>query len=215
MAVHDSNSTKPGCDENDWRNLLDSEYCWGRIYRGSREQLLAAGIVKENQLPGEPGVNAKTQLQTQTPDGHRLKIRRQHKRFEVWWRFSEDDIRIRENKERLDKALQQEKRLLSTMPCSHEQYRKKISLFVVEEMFKIRFRLLEHGCGGYCYAPEVLQQFDEAVAEIKVTLDEGRTFFNERHRRADIAEIRALTAKADLGLQGFINQIQTEPLGAA
>jgi len=54
------------------------EYHWGRFFTGTRESLIAAGVLEPGQFPGEPG-NRKTSHTFATPDGREIQVRREER----------------------------------------------------------------------------------------------------------------------------------------
>lgn len=68
--------------------LYVQQYSWGRIYSGTKQELIDGGVVRpEECFPGEPGQKKHTK-RTTNPDGGLLRIQRKSaQRFEAHWRF--------------------------------------------------------------------------------------------------------------------------------
>jgi hypothetical protein len=183
---------------------------WGRIFKGTRDALIGAGLAAPDWFPGEPG-QFKTIGYRRPGDNSCFVSRTSKNRFELRLRFTESELQARRERFELDQAQQQERRELAALPASHAEYRKRVEGSFLEYMRFFELSALVDGNSGYRYAPEAVQAFHEGVAELLQVLRESRTLFDARQRERYISGVRARTAKADVALQGFLENVVKEP----
>lgn len=125
---------------------------------------------------------------------------------------TEAEVQARQDRERAaaDKELQRkaedmELLELAWIPDSHKRFR-ELGVMRIEAMMTGPAYHLGRGLGGYRYAPETIDAFKEAIEEALQVLAEGKTLFDPDRHAQRVAEIRTQGAKADTGLQRFLEQ---------
>lgn len=96
-------------------------------------------------------------------------------------------------------------RELESLPSSREAFRERIkgefSLWVENGVSKCR------GWAGYGLAPDVLEQFEEAVSEIAHILNTGRIVFNRADREKYVFGVHRKLAEADPTFRNFLSTV--------
>ena len=194
-------------------------------YKGAKAVIIATGLLADGWFPGDPGQN-KTHISFRKlrgiggnacdrPDfGALASVQRLSKiRFEVCREATKEEraareaAAVRENRayearERLNRAQASESVSIDAMASSHEEFRKRVEHFLLTARFAAR-------CpdGGYRFDAEAWDAFDEAMTAVEEVVARGIVEFSPALRAKKIAEIKAETAKADTGLQSFLNAL--------
>lgn len=168
---------------------------WKR-WTGTREQLIERGICTAKQFP-----KGRKRLKW----SHSWNMRRKAGGL---YDFAVD---VSDAERQADAQLHEELKLvpfrLGTLPKSHEQFRERLvhDLKGTLDAFRVR---LESGCWGYRAAPEVIEGFAEFAGDVLDMLSEARTIFNHRAARQAMTEILMPSAKANFGLQRFLEGLE-------
>lgn len=195
-------------------------------YSGTAEDLIAAGVVRLDQVPGQPGrpKTAATYYAGEpiakrgAPcDEQYLHIyRRSARRFDVIVGLSENEKqRRRESKaraEELRRSREVQARAefeLFCMPHTHEDYRSQaikelrnaIKLFCTQQMGPREWN-------GFRYDEDAIGDFNVAAEDLVEILEQGTTLFCKERHAARIAAIKGKTARADAPLQRFLATAQ-------
>lgn len=186
--------------------------CW-KIYTGTAEQIIAAGLARAEQFPGAPG-RGKTHVTyyagkptgpggRPSYDENYLSIRRysRHK-FVVYIGNSTDESaqfleaanRWNERQKRDELHRQQRAMVdkeLAEMPSTHEQYRKD-RILVLDSMLQTAVRCMTAlGWSGYSYSNESIQAVKTLTERIRMVLRNGDIIFDPSMHSARIDEIKA------------------------
>jgi hypothetical protein len=199
-------------------------------YVGSGADLIAAGIVKPEQLPGQPGngkicttfyKGVRVMRRSRCPgDEGYLRITRANEksqRFTVRTGLSDEerDRRSAEQDRREDALLSAEQLRIATeeaesdlanMPKSHQEYRRRSAISLMTSLR--RFRDSEMGPSdyhGYRFHEETIEEFNVLADQLLSLLVDGRTEFDAGRHAKFVATVRADVAMADMPLQEFIS----------
>lgn len=200
-------------------------------YKGTKAALVAAGILADGWFPGDPGRN-KTMigfrklrgLYGHAPDhrdpGAIDQVRRcSRDRFEVMRETTDAELAehaaareceesVREARgtarERLRRAQATESACIEAMANGPEEFRERIQHSLLVARYTAR-----RADGGYLFDAETWERFDEAMAAVEEVVAGGTVAFSAVRRAAQIAEIKAETAKADTGLQSFLKSLSS------
>ncbi|SEM81602.1 hypothetical protein SAMN05216404_101232 [Nitrosospira multiformis] len=174
--------------------LKVDEYSWGKLYRGSEAEFVAAGLIKPGWFPGKPG-NPKTSVRVGMLDGemkvlpylavsesvrkkYTIKIFRSGKsRFEVWVRYSEEEQDRRDLNKRIEKLYAEKKRELDEAPKTTGDFLKSGS-WKIKGFMEIVHSMFREDENGFHYAPEVVEEAQELIADLVSLAENGRVCFD-------------------------------------
>lgn len=189
---------------------------WNRFHylEGSRQALIASGLVRPEWLPnGERDSRGRVKRTRKSwVDGRLIQATKTstHRHLVYFHRTPEEQGRA-EGRWEYDKALADEQKELRGMPRSHEDYREETARtveYVIDQM-AIKFFCVPREFHGYYYAPEVIEELQIKVQEIREILEDGRTLFDRKAHQKRIAEVKSKTASADPELRKFLDSLQT------
>ena len=199
--------------------VMGEKLLWGWTYRGKRDALIAAGIVEADCFPGEPG-----QLKTVAhglKDGRKIIVRQNGARhtFNACVRFKKDELAKERTRQALREARAKETRELARVPLSHDDFRAGLKVRLCDLLEYARAAALGATAlsGGYRYSQEAIEAFDEAALDLIKTLLSGRIVFDAKVRAREFAKIKGNSAKSDLALQRFLENVNqsTAPMAAS
>jgi hypothetical protein len=188
---------------------------WGRIWKGTKEGLLAGGIVKEDWLADGSERDKRGRVVHSKKIEHAGRTfdvrRKSRRRYEVWESYSEAERIEREKRRELEKELHQVTELLASLPTSHQQFRSRRRAYVAKFMALPLQIVSSTQFAGYRYSPQALAEIAEARDELLRCLLQGETLFSAKARAEEIAGLKAKAAAADPGLQAFLKRVQQAP----
>jgi hypothetical protein len=164
------------------------EYWWGYVLHNKRGCIV---LTKRSINEGLP-IECK-----QLADG----------RFELTILWPDEEAERCRAREAYERALAKERKALDCLPQSHEHYRSTCSQQAVRMMELIKNVYCATPLGGYVYAPEVLDELELKIQELRELLLNGWTLFLPEVRKARIAEIKAKTAAADPQLRALLDSL--------
>jgi hypothetical protein len=192
---------------------------------GTREELLAHGLIQQGQLPGSPGLpslsatfygGALVRKGSRKPkDEHYVRVQRLgNGRYLVARGLSAAQREERQARAdalfELERARLEADEALRAVPESVAGFRERCIAELKGHMAYLRLSRLdanEYGalrCGGYRYDQETLEAFDDAVAELLSVLRSGAIRFDAGKHAEVRASIQVRVAKADLPLQELL-----------
>lgn len=202
--------------------LRDDTHPEFKIFVGTAEELIGAGIVRRGQLPGAAGmpkVCATFHRGTLQGSGRRvvrdedfLRVRRTGgNRYQVQLGLSASEREQRraraEAQLALARAEQEAAAALELVPTSAAAYRDRCygELQAHLAFFRrTRLRPDEHAAqrlGGFGFCEEALDAFDDIVGELLAALRNGGVRFDRGRHEQVVLSIRARVARADATLQ--------------
>lgn len=187
-----------------------SDHFWGYSLTGSKDALIASGLVKPDWF---------VRVGLKNKRGHTMRTKRLEidgrliestvpacGHANVRFSYTQEEQDAARDREELRKARVYETAEIAKLPNSHERYRQVTSEIFRQWLGALR-NALNRPSGGYHYAYEVLAEFDDAVADIEHALATARTLYDPKERAREIAGFKAKTAKADPALQRFMDQL--------
>lgn len=194
---------------------------------GTREELVASGLVRGERLPGAPGMPSLSATfyggelvrrgARKPKDEHYLRIQRLGRgRYLVSRGLSAQQRERRQARAdaafELERARLDAQEALERLPASVEQYRERCLGELKAHLAYLRGGRLdpnEYGvlqCGGYRYDEESLDAFDDAVSELIGILRRGHIRHSRARHDAVVHDIQARVARADQPLQEALAQ---------
>lgn len=171
---------------------------WGDVYSGTREALLAAGLVETPWFPGEPG--QKKTVGCGRRGGLIIKVRRTGKnKFDAYVPCGDEERNARETAECV-------RRELDEIPISIRDFRERVLGRMKTNIGACVYAALE-GEHGYIYSPEARERIKNAIFGLANLLATERIELDPTARAASITAIHAMAAKENAPLQAFLRGI--------
>ncbi len=192
---------------------------WGRTFIGSAAQIVATGLVRHDQMPGEPG-RGKVQAtyydgepvrkgSARPRDEKYLSIRRRSSQiFEALVGHSEEEMgaywaaidrdRVRREKEgAYREARERAERELASMPRTPQIYREREARCFSALIETVASGMCVNEFSGYSYDADAIREFRLVSARLHTLLLTGKTRFDESRRNARIEAINAWVEQAN------------------
>lgn len=201
----------------------EMSYC--DVFTGSAEALIAAGLVDQHQLPGEPGRGK--MMASYLPDGAPAKkgdgksrfmpgytkIERNGKTFKVYVTVDEAEHsrrleRFRDEHHKraeFERAQAKAQKHADELPKSHEAYREQQARYL--GWLEGAAEAVLSTSGGYSFDADTADNVRVLVGAIRQAIAEGRTQFRQADLDAQIAEIRAKARSADPDFARFLGRL--------
>ena len=176
---------------------------WGKQHRGSRDELVAAGVVEAEWFDRKVERTGKQWTAACTihlPDGRSIKLRRvssgtfvvddplpPHERAVAGERHSA--IQAQRSRER--QAVEKASSKLSELPTSGESYRQKVLNMADWLLGAMQENALRKGLGGYHFDPNDLEEIVEAALALRQSIKNARVQFSAQERANIETSIRA------------------------
>lgn len=225
--------------ERNPRPLEKTEMIWTDDYLGTKDQLIAAGLAKEGQFPGDPGGNKVmasfdeygSPLRRQPRGGYvagSIHIQRASRgRFCVSVTLPEDEGKRRsaaahvEREARLERKKAEEsaktdvrlmESLLDLMPKTHEAFLKAAvdDLSQLINGYFTTYMVDGANRGGFCFSRETHDEFYEAATDLLTLVERGSSFYDPIARTRRLIEARAKVARLDAPFQRFLQSVSSD-----
>ena len=189
--------------------------CWWNItYTGFRDDLIAAGHLREEWIRPKPYKNAT--LSTMLPDGRKVCIYKRRDKLEVVYRFTEAECDSRRAKGEAMNAAQQARKEaedeIAKWSASKQDFARRLDRFAVTSLHMI-LDLAKDGSGGYRLAPESVAELAQAMMQVGEALKAARIEFHPEERAREIARRRSKAASHDPAFSAFLERAMTAPEG--
>lgn len=200
--------------------LRVEEYDWGKYYRGTEAAFIASGLMKPEWFPGKPG-NPKSSCCIGMLDGemkilpygaiaHRrrkelisIKLWKVGKQFAAYVHFSEEEKERKELKERIEKLHAEKKQKLESAPKTPGDFLKKKSRKIQDFMEDIH-NLFRRAENGFHYAPEIVEEAQELMADLISLAANGRVCFDAVRQKYFLDDIERKAEKAHPEFSAFM-----------
>jgi hypothetical protein len=185
--------------------LLVGRYPHLDVYRGTREELIGAGLIRVGMFPGDPGRNKIAQTY-RLP--HRVCVtRRSRSKFDVHIEVDAHEYARRIEAEQRDQAARaaaaEAQRKRETLPVHADDYRRHMRRCASVLASGLERSLLEDGA-GFRFDDASRDRIEEALYDLRAALEEGRIVFDRQERAQRLLAIQGEHAKADAVLQAFL-----------
>lgn len=185
--------------------LLRHSYSHSDYYLGTRDQLIAAGLVTDGMFPGDPGRNKVSQKHAGPPVISIAK--RSRTTFEVRVNMDDDEANRRQEREAARQALAladgRRRAELDALPKSAAGYRGRVlALFV--DLMEFSIDHAKRAGVGYHFDADAMDEFESALSDAVAALRNGRVLFDSAARQQRLAEIQREAANIDGGFQTFM-----------
>lgn len=208
-----------------------NNYAWGKIYRGTKQELIDLGIMQNGWFPGEHGNNT-TSLRVWTKENkshvvinkcsHQLArdenliyVKKIGNKFEVITHYTIEIYEINKAKEKrlynLAKALDDEKVQLSKLATSANEAKGRYLTFM-QSMTGGLIGQMELGRDGYYFDDETIEKLKLICNEIHELLNEGKVSLNKKARDNLVLKIKLKKVGLDSGFSSFINNISKQTI---
>jgi len=203
MADRDSTAPRKSTRGPANKPLRREVMWWGILAEGTREQLVAAGIVPDELLPERGTVRVEI-------DGRAAKIVRASKyRFDVWIQWREDEREARERarqaSEDLERASAAVRARIEALPTTHDDYRVQI------EGLESFLGYVEHRIstphGGFRLDADTVERVGVLIQAIRSTVAEGRSQFSQADRDEQVSAMRAELVAKDAPFAAFLGRL--------
>jgi hypothetical protein len=197
--------------------LRKTEYTWGDAFTGSPEDIVAAGLVKLEHLPGQPGMG-KTSVTlyegspvrkgTSHPrdDRYRHILRLNAKKFRVKVGMS-----VSESERRREASEKQEQTARDTREAKEQANRSLESMLTDSDQFQERsvlelqlyLRLFRGHCmepsefHGFFFDDATIRRFNMLFESLIELIANGRIVFDEQRHQAIVAKLQSVLDGAD------------------
>jgi hypothetical protein len=179
--------------------VIVSEHCYGRTFVGTREALVAAGVVDDSKFPGDPG-NPKSTVRYQ--DGDReVTVRKRYRsaKFEVLRRTTAEE-------EDACRAATAAARELEKLPGSEHAFRAEAKARA--ETFAVALhQLVSKGSGGYRFDSASVRELISASVNLVNVIAESHVVLDRPAREREIAAIKARASSADPTFRRFLRAV--------
>lgn len=184
---------------NSTESLKVSENNWSRVYRGSKPDLVATGLIKSEWFPGMPGIPKETSriglidgemkplpfrkaATRGQEEAGMIRIRQENKTtFKVFICFSADEKDRREAKEKIEKFHAEKQKELKRAPKSIDQFRisKNES---IDWFLRGTFDMFRRASNGYHYSREVTKEASDLISDLIELAKEGQVYFDQQRQ---------------------------------
>jgi hypothetical protein len=180
------------------QRLVVERYSWGDEYCGTREELVAAAVVRQGMFPGDTGMG-KTSYTHRGPP--KISVRRKNKRqFDVTIHCEREErvrrYEIEQAHAELERAQADEAKDLDWLPESADDFRGR-AITYLQETLRSRRSFIEILGAGYHFTAQAWKELDEAISDAIGDFAETPIHYKGAERRAFIAKVKQRTAKAD------------------
>ena len=200
------------------------EYPWGINYRGDKEALLAAGVLREEWMPRVPPGKKKTVGRTTLPDGREVHVSRVHSArkagrelpLDVRHRFTDEETAQRQP--RFDAARKAElahdaaELEIAKWPTSKDDFARRLENAGCA-MLQFVHDFARDGVGGYRVAPAPMVEINEALLDLVRAMRDAQIDFDPAARAKAEALLRSKAASHDAGFGRFLDAVLTAPDG--
>lgn len=186
-------------------NFTKKEFCWGWLIEGTREDIIADGMVPAEKFPAGDAIKIGRLFRPEGNAGyadflvdHRnVRIRRKSpRRYDVWIEYTEAERKAYEARcELADRAAEARGRLESLV-ASSEQFTQLLLTNVA--VLRLRGKV---GLHGFSLGREELDEFEELLQDVADFLRNARVQVDRRAREQLQQPLRAAIARADPGVQ--------------
>ena len=203
--------SNPGSADELRARLFHERYWWFDKYRGTKDELIAAGLLRDGMFPGDPGMGKTMTTHKARNTEPRLQVSRQNKRIFVLRVICDDAERERRRdadaaQEAAEAARAQERVELDGLPVSSDDFRKRAVHFL-RGMHAIEVKWVTKFAKGYRFNRAAFDEYEETITEAIEELASAPVCFNRDERAAFVAEIKQQTAQADPGYQSMLATI--------
>ncbi len=190
-------------------------------YTGTIDDLIAAGLLLDSQLPGQPGFS-KTSVSfdafgNQLPKGtaYSKKVMivtlKGRNSARIYRALDADQIKVREQEAKAQAALAQEAKgaefMLKRLPATHDDYRKQTVDFCRSMIDAIWVSVNPNDGSGFSYNNEDRERIHDQLRSVWRVLNNGATALDKGKQAALINSKRAAIAKADPGFRAMLQSI--------
>lgn len=195
-------------------------YPWGRIYRGTKEALISARLVKQEWFPG-PGT-AKNATRIAIVDGEMkvlpfgkmatreqeekgvIKIFKANKReFEAYISFTEEERDRQLLKQEIERQHAEKKKALDEAPESRADFSKDRSR-TIRNFMEVVHNLFRRADNGFHYAPDVVEEAQDLIADLISLAANGRVCFDKKRQERFLEEVEEKATKAHPEFSAFM-----------
>ncbi len=189
------------------------ECWWGISYTGYREDLVAAGHLREEWIRPKPYKNAT--LSTMLPDGRKVCIYKKRDKLEIVYHFTDAECAARRAKEEaLDaarRARAEVDREVASWPSSKQDFARRLERYAVVAL-ELLLKFAKDGIGGgYRVAPESAGEIAQAMLQLGEALQAARIEFHPDERAREEARRRSKAASHDPAFGAFLERAITAP----
>ena len=197
--------------------IFDPECCDGFAYVGDGPALIAAGLVRRDWLPSNPGCPNKIAFTTRVDD-RRVNVRRKSGgKFLVCFSLTGAEWDARDRRQEVDRGAECIAKFEAALPASRESFRTLVmaqfcSTFVsIKEQRAVYVnadwrREFVDGSGGYELPAATLDQLCDLMREGVEILRDSPITFDAGRRQREIAAIRLPLAKKDEAFQALLSK---------
>lgn len=193
---------------------------WSEYYKGTKESLIAANILKDGQFPGDEG-NNKTSLRIAVHENGQqeiihgkiqlkrcniIRVVKYGNRFEVAIPYSDEERRRLSKIEEYEHAIKEEEQKLALLSSNRDHARNKHLRFM-KVLHGTFIQTLEAGVDGYHYDEAVIDEYKDHCNEMWELLNNARITINKKERENIELKIRSEKLAIDSGFTSFMNMV--------
>jgi hypothetical protein len=198
------------------------EQSWGIAYRGDKEALLAAGVLREEWMPRVPPGKKKTVGRTTLPDGREVHVSRVHSArkagrelpLDVWHKFTDEEVAQRQPRfdaaRKAEEVHERAEREIAAWPTSKADFARRIERNCCSILRTVH-DFVKAGMGGYRVADESMEEITDAFAELVEAMRTAEITFDPAERQRAEAKLRGKAASHDPAFGAFLDRALTPP----
>lgn len=172
-----------------------TECDWGRLYKGTRDALLASEIGVELRFPGDPG-NRKVS-QTYRLDGLEINVRKSSRgRFAVHVPVAREEQEKRRALRQLAQRRAHLTEQMNALPASSAEYRAWLERSS-SRYLSLMLDCAAKGAGGYRLSRESIGEVGDALHDLTEALQRATIVLDRKKRGETLAIYRSEIAKVD------------------
>jgi hypothetical protein len=198
-----------------------TEYSWGKIYQGTKADLIAAGLAKLEWFPGQG--TAKTATRIGMIDGEmkvlplgRPATREQEEKglvkifhtskyvFQVRITYNQEYLDREKLKREVEKQHAEKKQSLDSLPKSGEEFSGKRHQILREMLGPMFNQYFCRADGGYHYSRDVIEKARELVHDLLDLAEEGQVYFDKKRYQYSLNDIEERDIKAHPEFSAFM-----------
>jgi hypothetical protein len=200
--------------------LKVEDYWWGKFYRGTQADLIAAGLVKLEWFPG-PGT-AKTATRIAVVDGEmkvlplgKMATREQEEKglvkifqasknvFKVHITYSREQLDRENLKQDVERQHADKKRELDAAPKSPDEFlqqRKRI----INGLLGVVLNHFRRSENGFHYSREVAEQASDLICDLFELAEDGKVYFDPKRQQYFLDDLEEKAVEAHPEFSAFM-----------
>lgn len=195
------------------RRIITRESWKGITYTGFREDLIAAGHLREEWIRPKPYRNAL--LSTMLADGREIRVYKKGDRLAVEHLFTEAEQDLRREKDKAQRQAEEEhnraEREIAAWPTSKTDYARRLEIGTCNLLEVLHGIAMNGFGGGYKVAPRYMPEINEACKELVDVMRAAEIAFDPGERQRAEAKLRGKAASHDPAFGAFLDRAMAPP----